>query len=59
MAPCVVEDPLHETERWERLATLKPTQPQKKQVSNTLKCLTCKAKGTLVGECTQTRVHVL
>ena len=48
MAPCVVEEPLNETERWERLSTLRPTQPPKKQVSNTLKCLTC--KGTLVVE---------
>ena len=41
MTPCTVEDPLDENEQWERLATLKPTQPQKTDMSKTLKCLTC------------------
>ena len=42
IAPCIVEDPLDEKIRWERLQTLKPTQPQKKVLTKTLPCLTCK-----------------
>ena len=48
LAPYVVEETLDNKERWERLVTLKPTQPQKNKVSQTQKCLTC--KGTMVVE---------
>ena len=41
IAPCVVEDPINGTERWEHLNTLKPTQPQKLNVPKSLKCVSC------------------
>ena len=47
MAPCVVEEVLDNKERWERLSTLKPTQPQKEKIS-AQKCLTC--EGDMVVE---------
>ena len=46
MTPCVVESELENTEKWERLQTLKPTRPQKIDVPKALTCVSC--KGSLV-----------